>query len=53
MFTEGGLVKIIATGKLASILTLAVSAKETLAYLIEVEDENIHHFLPTTELEIS
>lgn len=49
---KGAFVKIIATGKIAEILSLLGSGKTTLAYVIEVENSSLHHCLSLDELEI-
>lgn len=48
---KGTLVKIIATGKMVEILSLFENGKNTLAYVIEVENNNLHHYLTLEELE--
>lgn len=49
---KGAFVKIIATGKIAEILSLLVTGKNTLAYVIEVENNSLHHCLSLDELEV-
>jgi hypothetical protein len=55
LFSKGCVVKILVTGKLATVLYIVEEMKdlEPLAYLIETEDINLHHFLHLNEIELA
>lgn len=54
-FSKGSIVKILVTGKLATVLSIVNGMKESepLAYIIETEDTNSHHFLHLNEIELA